>query len=839
MNILRLSLFNLKKNKREAAAISFLTMVTVLMMAIFVANYSKLNKAFDESFKASGSVNSIVLFKTDTYHSEFKSILTDNYHTDRLSINDYIFSGATDVRADSGDLVSYNFLFVTEKTERRLENFIKVDAMTDDEVRALSHPLWLPVNFKLSKGLKTGDTMTIVKAGKDYPFTIAGFYETGLESSDGFGFKLILSDEDYDLFSMIFSSGSLMSYNCIGLSFDSDDFDFDEYIRKCEESSSYNLMNYGVFLSYEYEKANETMFSSMFLMLVAFLSAITMISALFMITHKVSNDIEDQMQQIGVLEALGYKAREISLAYLYEYVISGGLGCLLGIIVTFLITPFMDSFNEAMLGRVVHGNTEVPGIIAVALSIFVIVILFALLKTRTVKKYPPVTALRRGIGTHNFKRNVLPLEGTKGNINLRLAMKSLLSDLKSCIGVTVCIVTAGLTILFSMVSFDFFKDGTKGLESMMGIDTEVVMVNVMTGADPEAIRDRILEMPEVRKAFVSYTLNSVSIKGSDLSATTQAYYDYNETENIFPTSGRFPEHDNEVMISFRRSQLEHLNLGDNIVLEDGGLEKSYVITGITSSMLNSGSSVYFTSDGYRRIKLNARPDTVHVYLNDGVSDEEFEERIAEVFGVSAKEAEGDSSSEGSLEDKIRAAADEKIAVMLSQYGVTSVDYAVMIGDKLITGNSRPYVIKEVSSWRGIIKSQMGPVSQTFKTFTLLSALLIGFIVAVILSIIAASAVRRQRMSLGIMKGLGYSSKDLMKQMALRMMPVIIISLVIASVATVFFNRFFWFAIVGLLPKTNITVIILTDIVLVLFCYFVTYLGAGKIRKISVTELMTE
>jgi hypothetical protein len=43
-----------------------------------------------------------------------------------------------------------------------------------------------------------------------------------------------------------------------------------------------------------------------------------MISAMFMIRHKISNDIEDQMQQIGVLEALGYRAREISLAYLYE-----------------------------------------------------------------------------------------------------------------------------------------------------------------------------------------------------------------------------------------------------------------------------------------------------------------------------------------------------------------------------------------------------------------------------------------------------------------------------------------------------------------------------------------
>ena len=194
---------------------------------------------------------------------------------------------------------------------------------------------------------------------------------------------------------------------------------------------------------------------------------------------------------------------------------------------------------------------------------------------------------------------------------------------------------------------------------------------------------------------------------------------------------------------------------------------------------------------------------------------------------------------GSLEDMIKAAADEKMAVMLSRYGVTSVDYAVRIGDKLVTGNSRPFVIKEISTWEGMIKTQMAPISDTFRNYSLVAAILISGIVAVILSIIAASNVRRQRHSLGIMKGLGYSSKDLMTQIALKLMPVIMISLIIASFGAVWINKIFWLAIVGIIAKTNIPVIIVTDIVLMVFCYIVTYLGAGRIRKISVNELMTE
>ena len=839
MKILRLSLFNLKKNKREAAAIAFLTMVTVFMLSIFFANGSKLKKAFDESFAASGSINQIVIFRDSYYHDEFRRILEDDYKTERLTENPFIFAGATDVRYESGEEVSFNFLFVTERTERRIESFVKTDSMSDDELKTVSHPLWLPVNFKITKGHRIGETFTIIKSGRDYPFTIAGFYDTGLESSDGYGFKCILSDEDYDLFSMLFASESAFSYNCVGLCFDAyDDFDFDEFIDKCSKASSENLTSGTVNMSYKSEKDNETMFADMFLMLTAFLSLITMISALFMIRHKISNDIEDQMQQIGVLEALGYRAGEISMAYLYEYMISGGVGCILGALSACLITPFMNAFDEAMLGRTVTGNTEVIKMIFTALAVFAVVILFAQLKAGTVRKLPPVVAFRRGILTHHFGRNILPLEKAKESINIRLAMKSLMTDLRSCIGVTICIITAGIAILFSMISFDFFKDGTKGLEAMMGTD-DVMMVTLMDGVDPIKIRDEILKMPDVRKALVTYDLNEIGVKGSDMSGTTQLFEDFKDAENITPAIGRYPEHDNEVMISYRRSKLENLAVGDSIVLEKSGLEKSYVITGIVSSMMNSGSSLYLTLDGYRRIDINARPNKINIYLKPGIGYDEFEDKMTERFGASAKDAVGDRAVTGSLEDRIRATADEKIAVMLSQYGITNVQYAVQVGDKLITGNSSSFVIKEISTWEGMVKTQMAPIADTFKKFTIVAAILISIIVGVILSIIAASNVRRQRHNLGIMKGLGYSSKDLMTQMALRIMPVILVSLLTASFGVVWLNKFFWLAMIGVISHANIPVIIITDIVLAIFCYIVTYLGAGRIRKISVNELMTE
>ncbi|MBP0972313.1 MAG: FtsX-like permease family protein, partial [Oscillospiraceae bacterium] len=113
------------------------------------------------------------------------------------------------------------------------------------------------------------------------------------------------------------------------------------------------------------------------------------------------------------------------------------------------------------------------------------------------------------------------------------------------------------------------------------------------------------------------------------------------------------------------------------------------------------------------------------------------------------------------------------------------------------------------------------------------------VVAVILGLIVFSSVKRQRKSLGILKGMGYSSRDLRRQMALKIMPVTIVSVIIASVLTGYVYSAFWMMAFSAVGTVTIPVIVIADVVLVAFCYVVTYLCAGKIKSISVTELMTE
>jgi ABC-type antimicrobial peptide transport system permease subunit len=834
MKILRLSLFNLRKNKKEAVVIAFLALVTTMLLAMVVINSSKIDKTFDDSLREIGVENGIVAIEKDVYRNEFSKILEEEFGASDIKEINYIFSDATDALDRDGESISYNLHFITAENDKKIEQFKKIESMAEADIANVSHPIWMPGLFKYSYGYSVGDTFTITKNGTEYPFEIVGFYQTGIGNNDGYGFKCIVSVEDFDLLSLLYSDKCY-----VAISFDrGDDFATADFIKRCEEVSSEDLSSNYIDFSIDQERQGETLYLELFLMLIIGLSVITLIAVLFVIRHKISNDIEDQMQQIGVLEALGYRSKEISLSYLYEYVISGGIGAILGGISACLTTPLINSGIAVMMGRTAKGG---PGIVKAVIVTFImigVITLFALLKTRSVKKYPPVIAFRRGIKTHHFGRNILPLENTKGNINRRLAFKSILTDFKTNIGIMVCMILAGIAVLFSAATLAFFKNGSDGLVSMMGIDTDAVIVGTMDGVDVNAMKEEIASLPEVDNAIVSYGYPKITIKDQE-PATFIVFNDYNDSQDIHPYKGRFPEHDNEIMISVSRSESEGLSIGDSMKLVHNGIEKSYTITGIVSSFMNSGTSCYITSEGYERIVPEARPNAVAVYLKDNVTLEEFEDKMYSIYGKSAKDSMGGESEADELEERIRAAADEKISILMSQYGVTSVDYAIRIGDQLITGNSRNYKIKDIQSFQGMIKNQMTSIAQAVKMVSIVTAILVSIIVAVILANLASSNVKRRRQELGIMKGMGYSSKDLMKQLAIKFMPACIISMIIAVFCSIGVDKLFWGTIFGTVADTNIAAIIIAAVIMTLFCYAVTYISAGKIKKISVTELMTE
>ena len=172
------------------------------------------------------------------------------------------------------------------------------------------------------------------------------------------------------------------------------------------------------------------------------------------------------------------------------------------------------------------------------------------------------------------------------------------------------------------------------------------------------------------------------------------------------------------------------------------------------------------------------------------------------------------------------------------HGVNHVEYSIEIDGKTISGTSDSFVIKNIQNLAHIMQTQIGGY---FKAISATSWVLMGLAGVVSMIIIIAlmeQTVRRQRKDLGIMMGLGYTTKELMVQLAMRIMPAVLFAVILGTVAAVALFGAFMEILVGA-AVLNIPMLIAAVLIMTLFCFASAYIGAGRIKKISVTELMTE
>ena len=835
MKILRLSLFNLKKNKREALSVMFLTAITMFLIGIAVCNITKVNTVFDETFAATESVENMVMFPEEKYRKEYKSILENDDRVSRVEEVDLLINMRAAYKKEDSE-VGFIFACISENEEKKIEKFEPKTNLTEDEIDNLTHPIWLPVCFQYSMDFEVGNPFVLMLSGKEYPFEIAGFYESGLMAYSGSGYKCVISEADYQLLSMVMDEKKVMVFDC------EESFLHTEYLDMCTEQSSENIGQFCCIFTKETTKSATTMFITLYLYFLVAVAFITMIACLFMIRHKISNDIEDQMQAIGVLEALGYKSKEISLAYVYEYVLTGGIGAVIGILLVLLSDPLLNNIIEVMIGYRVYGSVNLGIQFGIMCILVLISVLSALGKAKTVKKFPPVVAFRKGISSHHFGKNYLPLSKAKGNINLRLSMKELLGNAKSSMGIMMCIFATATAILCGFYMFDYLKEGVTAIIPVAGLEMGDVRVELVNGVDPYEFQETLMELPEVRKTLVTYPdyiVNAKDKNGESYVAYTVVVDDFKETENLFLMEGRYPEHENEIMITLEIANRKGFSVGDSMVVEGDTIDKSYVITGIVNSLSNGGQNIYITSEGLKNAFPAENPKVLEIYLNEDIDRHEFSDKLTALYGGSVENTLKEDGVTGNYEDKIRQVADEKMARLISLYGITDVDYSIKIGDRVISGNSEKFILRDVSSTLDLLEGQLGPIAVGMKAISLVIAGCSVIVATVILSVLAGTTVRRKRKDLGIMKAMGYTSKDLMQQITFRIMPIAGVAVVLASAVSVYLMRAFGLTFFGVVLDVNFWIMVPVDICLLIFFYLVTYISAGKTKEISATELMTE
>ena len=255
-----------------------------------------------------------------------------------------------------------------------------------------------------------------------------------------------------------------------------------------------------------------------------------------------------------------------------------------------------------------------------------------------------------------------------------------------------------------------------------------------------------------------------------------------------------------------------------------------------NSIVN-GSTIYMTNAGFKRINPIYKPSAFDIYLKEGTDLEAFSGKLRERYGENISTISNSTAGGDTYEEKIKKTAEIEMAKAMEEAGVCYMEYSVQVGDRTISGSTSAMKIQSMTYTKEFYEDMVNTVTSAFIIISIVLVVLSGIVVMLILAILMSSTIRQQYKELGIMKGLGYTAGELKFQMAFKIIPPTVLAVIVGTILSV--------ALIGALESVlakitiSMTLLIVTDLAILLFSFLCAYISAGKIGKISVYELMTE
>ncbi len=341
-----------------------------------------------------------------------------------------------------------------------------------------------------------------------------------------------------------------------------------------------------------------------------------------------------------------------------------------------------------------------------------------------------------------------------------------------------------LVVVFSgLMTENVIADFTPFLNLIVG-ETADSCINVNTPFEEEFLQ-AMDDDSRVEKAYLYNSINVSHVGGAELTATLCDDFEKVNNHNVI-FEGRFPKYDNEIAIGALYADEKGFMVGDEIEITANGQTKPYLICGFTQISNNLGRDCLLTRQGYEQLGALSNA-SYYLNLAHGTDIDAFNEEMQERFAENA-------NASINIKTTVESAGRVYISLM------TVIVIAVLI----------------------------------------LSAIIIAFV----LYLLVRTILNNKKRDYGILKSLGFTTRQLILQTALSFMPavtfsmaagLVISSLTINPLLSLFLRGI---GIVKCMFPVPICFITAAGIVLVVFAFATACLLSLKIRKISPRALLS-
>lgn len=645
----------------------------------------------------------------------------------------------------------------------------------------------LPLIFRDTYNYSIDDEITLEINGKTHTYTVYGFFEEVYYGSPLMGILLIyLDDSSYDELLQesheTIKDGVLTNIRLNDIDQSEETLiEVSKAIKSVDPNAQYNGFDVSVGKS-----AATTVINILSMVMVGF-SLIVVLIALIVSGFSITTAVEDDIQSIGILKALGYSSKQVVLAIVLQYGVLAIIGSALGTLISVFSLPLVGNIAAMSAGLLWEIR---PSIVTILLSFLVVVglvVLVAGIFAGKTKKITPISALRNGLETHNFKKNCFPLAKSKLNVNLSIVAKTIFSNVKQSISILVIIIFVGFASTFSMQIYTNLVEDSTAIAGMVGQpQADVWFISGEDFATSKTIFDEIAKMDEVEKN-IDYLTDETTVWGIP-NVGLNVSSDYSKVNRATVYEGRYPLHSNELAISGVMSDKLGKKVGDVVDLELYGSTHTFIITGLTEQMNNLGQVLDITVDGMKKFLTDYSPLGMLIDLKEGINVPQF------------------------------------ISELQSKY----TDYAKNIMDMELMTNSA------VSSMSAGFAAAIGGI---------LAIMVI--VIALVLFLIIKIKILREKTSIGIYRSLGFTTKQLIIQIALSFTSIISVGAILGGIAgALFTNKLVSLLVSGIGVKnvhfvTNPVYLVGVVIGIIVLSFIVSCLVSANIKRITPYSLLVE
>ncbi|MCL2200252.1 MAG: ABC transporter permease [Defluviitaleaceae bacterium] len=514
---------------------------------------------------------------------------------------------------------------------------------------------------------------------------------------------------------------------------------------------------------------------------------ILLIIGMIVTRFRIANSIEEGMTNVGTLKAMGYRNYQIISSIMVQFSFIVLIGGLAGVVFAGGLLPVLTQISEPMLGLPWNPGFNVWAMLLSLAVVLLTVLLFSLLSSWRVHKLYPIIALRGGISTHSFKKNPMPLDKRGGSLTFQLALKNLIQSKKQAVMLT--LIIAGVT-LASITGIALHYNLNVNMDTFVPLIGGELAVSdlVVTLNDAEEAFGFVERMQAHTSVEEIFGFQTTFLFVDEIIVMTEVFKDFSHLLGHSLIDGRFPLHDNEIVLGANALSAIGKEMGDWVTVESGGNAEQFLITGIVQQFQFNGIIGMTNLAGLQRVQPHAAFLDYVLVLTEGTDEA--------IFSAAMREAEG--------------------AILL-----------------------------EVLSFAAAVAESLDMMGTMFSMVAAIILAAVSGVVIMVLFLVIKTTILRKRRELGIQKALGFTTLRLMNQTSVNLTPAIFLGVILGAVGGhLTFNPLFTALTSGmgitqadLIIPVNRTLLIC--VALLILAYTVSMLISWKIRKISAYALVTE